>query len=179
LNNPLRLIDISGLSAQEASRGVLRLATSDISWLHNTLISLETLGLARASQASQSQVASVGGFAGGVWSVTKGIGSFVVDNLADLSKLALGGLKGLGTSGTINPISVGTDMGIIVLEDTPTQAQIWAVDHPKAVQANRASFVSGYKAAGYSFDEAWDLYISYNVRANKEKFTAEWNNTPN
>jgi RHS repeat-associated protein len=46
LNNPVRLFDVSGLSAQESSRTTPRLATSDNSILHNYLISLKTAGLA-------------------------------------------------------------------------------------------------------------------------------------
>jgi RHS repeat-associated protein len=46
LNNPVRLIDISGRSAQEASGPTLSLATSDSSLLHNYLISPTTSGLA-------------------------------------------------------------------------------------------------------------------------------------
>ena len=46
LNNPVRLIDISGLSAQEVSGATISLATSDNSRFHNILISPSTLGLA-------------------------------------------------------------------------------------------------------------------------------------
>ena len=52
LNNPVRLIDISGLSAQETSGQTLQLATSDSSLFHNILISPSNGG--RASQPNQS-----------------------------------------------------------------------------------------------------------------------------
>jgi len=46
LNNPVRLIDISGLMAQESTGRTLTLATSDQSHLHNLLISPSTSGYA-------------------------------------------------------------------------------------------------------------------------------------
>jgi len=52
LNNPVRLIDISGLSAQETSGQTLQLATSDSSLFHNILINPSNGG--RASQPNQS-----------------------------------------------------------------------------------------------------------------------------
>jgi len=52
LNNPVRLIDISGLSAQEVSGTTRNYVTSDTSPLHNYLISPETLGLAQTSQTA-------------------------------------------------------------------------------------------------------------------------------
>jgi RHS repeat-associated protein len=60
LNNPVRLIDISGLSAQETSGQTLSLATSDNSLLHNYLISPSTSGLATQTAGSTPQVLSGG-----------------------------------------------------------------------------------------------------------------------
>ncbi|MGP8202036.1 MAG: DUF6531 domain-containing protein [Limisphaerales bacterium] len=54
LNNPVRLIDISGLSAQEASSPAPLLATSDSSLLHNILVSPTTGGLAPQGLGSES-----------------------------------------------------------------------------------------------------------------------------
>jgi RHS repeat-associated protein len=194
LNNPVRLIDISGLSPLETGSELRRLATSDSSLLHNYLISPTTAGLSadrrepqRNLVASAEQVASAATIAEGAWDVlkqigrgawktTQQIGGFVVENSADLYKLTSNGVKGLGVEGTINPVSVATGMGITTLEQTPELAQIWAVEHPKAVQQNLSTFVSTYKAVGYSYEEAWSLYRSYNVLVSKAKFTEEWNN---
>ena len=57
LNNPVRLIDISGLSAREASHTTVVFATSDSSRLHNILISPSTGGL--ATQTPKSTLHSV------------------------------------------------------------------------------------------------------------------------
>jgi hypothetical protein len=188
------LIDISGLSPLETGSELRRLATSDSSLLHNYLISPTTAGLSadrrepqRNLVASAEQVASAATIAEGAWDVlkqigrgawktTQQIGGFVVENSADLYKLTSNGVKGLGVEGTINPVSVATGMGITTLEQTPELAQIWAVEHPKAVQQNLSTFVSTYKAVGYSYEEAWSLYRSYNVLVSKAKFTEEWNN---
>jgi RHS repeat-associated protein len=61
LNNPVRLVDISGLSAQEASGPVLVFASSDGSRFHNYLISPSTGGLATQMAGSTPQMQS-GGF---------------------------------------------------------------------------------------------------------------------
>jgi RHS repeat-associated protein len=60
LNNPVRLIDISGLSAQETSGQTLSFATSDNSLLHNYLISPSTSGLATQTAGSTPQFVSGG-----------------------------------------------------------------------------------------------------------------------
>jgi RHS repeat-associated protein len=67
LNNPVRLIDISGLSAQETSSAAPSLCTSDDSTLHNYLISPSTDG--RAGTTPQSQA---GGSGTGIWIVSLG-----------------------------------------------------------------------------------------------------------
>jgi RHS repeat-associated protein len=55
LNNPVRLIDISGLSAQETSGQTLSLATSDNIFSHNYLISPMTGGLSPQTAGSTPQ----------------------------------------------------------------------------------------------------------------------------
>jgi RHS repeat-associated protein len=81
LNNPVRLIDISGLSAQESSGTTPPLATSDSILSHNIYISPETWGLATPATSTepysvnpQSQVASVAGFSDAAWNVLSQIG---------------------------------------------------------------------------------------------------------
>jgi len=54
LNNPVGLIDISGLSPREASHISIVFATSDSSRLHNLLISPSTLGLDQRAQFQTS-----------------------------------------------------------------------------------------------------------------------------
>jgi RHS repeat-associated protein len=56
LNNPVRLIDISGLSAQETSGNPPTFATSDNSLLHNYLISPSTGGLATQMAGSTPSI---------------------------------------------------------------------------------------------------------------------------
>jgi len=60
LNNPVRLIDISGLSAREASGPTLSLATSDSSLFHNILVSPTTSGLAGTTPQFQTGGSSLG-----------------------------------------------------------------------------------------------------------------------
>jgi RHS repeat-associated protein len=55
LNNPVRLIDISGLSAQEANGQKPTLATSDGSLFHNYLVSPTTSGLSTQTAGSTPQ----------------------------------------------------------------------------------------------------------------------------
>jgi RHS repeat-associated protein len=59
LNNPIRLIDISGLSPREASHTSIVFATSDSSLLHNLLISPSTLGLDTRIAGSTPQLQTV------------------------------------------------------------------------------------------------------------------------
>jgi RHS repeat-associated protein len=61
LNNPVRLIDISGLSAQESSGTTLQLATSDSMFSHNWLISPSTAGFNTLIAGSTPQF-QTGGF---------------------------------------------------------------------------------------------------------------------
>jgi RHS repeat-associated protein len=60
LNNPVRLIDISGLSAQEAGSGTRLLATSDNSRFHNYLISPATGGFDMRTAGSTPSLISGG-----------------------------------------------------------------------------------------------------------------------
>ncbi len=60
LNNPVRLIDISGLSAQETSGQKPLLATSDGSLFHNFLVSPTTSGLSTQTAGSTPQFSSSG-----------------------------------------------------------------------------------------------------------------------
>ena len=61
LNNPVRLIDISGQSPQEATSPTPPLATSDDSFLHNYLISPSTRGLSTQTAGSTPQFIRSGG----------------------------------------------------------------------------------------------------------------------
>ena len=60
LNNPVRLIDISGLSPREASHISFVFATSDSSGFHNLLISPSTLGLDTRVAGSTPQLQTAG-----------------------------------------------------------------------------------------------------------------------
>ena len=60
LNNPVRLIDISGMSAQEANGQKPTLATSDGSLFHNFLVSPSTHGLDTTVAGSTPQIQSGG-----------------------------------------------------------------------------------------------------------------------
>ena len=61
LNNPVRLIDISGLSAQEISGQTLSLATSDNILSHNLLISPNTGGYQNGNDGLTEKFVAVGG----------------------------------------------------------------------------------------------------------------------
>ena len=60
LNNPVRLVDISGLSAQEVSGAKPAFATSDSSLFHNFLVSPTTSGLAGTTPQIQTGGAGFG-----------------------------------------------------------------------------------------------------------------------
>ena len=177
LNNPVRLVDISGLSSQEASRGTLQLATSDNSQFHNNLISPETEGLANDSAGYQNQVASVGSLGSSAWNLTKAIGSFIFNNLADLFKLTSNGLEGLGTSGSISPVSGLISMGITTLEESPELAKS-AVLLQDAKQQQRALYVETQKALGIPYEDAFNLFSSHFFGANRDLFKQAWDSAP-
>ena len=67
LNNPVRLIDISGLSAQEANASNLPLATSDNVLLHNYLISPSSGGLDMRMAGTTPATQLQGGSAAPAW----------------------------------------------------------------------------------------------------------------
>jgi RHS repeat-associated protein len=156
LNNPVRLIDVSGLSAREASEGTQPLATSDNSWLHNYLISPTTRGL-EADSSRIHRVDHRSTTASGVTSeVVKTLFTSAISALPKLARLYY---EGVGARATPSPSGAVLSVGPKVVEVTIELA----IQQPKIIEGvkNRlALYVDFYKSGDFTLEQATEQAYS-------------------
>jgi RHS repeat-associated protein len=163
LNNPIRLVDVSGFSAQEIQQLDPEYETTDAE-------NAELIG------SGIIKSAPTGDLSFDVGAVAKGTLKFLFKQSKKLFRL---GTEGPTATTKINPVDVVTGMGTKVVEHSPEILES-LIDQKTAADLAREDNIKLFKSLGLSYDEALDQYI-LRYKANSlgawddSVFQADWN----
>jgi RHS repeat-associated protein len=167
LNNPIRLIDISGLSAQETSGTTPALATSDSILSHNICISPETSGL--ETEGSSPPPVTATKSSGIVSDILSSVVSSVLNAIPVIVQIHFEGAGAATSVGGSSAVGVGLDVVPVVVESLNTEvSSAKAFDRmlPEYVQELRDGN-SMYDVVNYAWSTNYRFGYARSVIENK------------